>query len=353
VQWKNEEWYMGSHTYVWSVFVDDVDNDGVKEILAGGYTHDYIRDNGQLRIWSWDGSTLTLEGNQFWFTVSSTYVRSVLVRDVDSDGIKETITAGYANDGTRVNGQLRVWALPLVDLLNVNIDAGTTYFRGELAEFYIQVSYRGTPLYATQIITTLHRPDGTKTSLIGQYVDKGLCKVSYTIPTDAPTGTYTLSVEASYQTNARDLRGASLKSFALSPTLNQWNAWLLTVQQDTATIKTDMVLVKLNLTEINANITAINGNVAIIETDVGTIKANVTAINARITSIDGNIATIETDVGTIKTDVSDIDTESIPSLANTQGSQGTILYLTTAFSAIAAIGALGALFLILRKIKQT
>lgn len=175
------------------------------------------------------------------------------------------------------------------------------------------------------MVSTLYRPDNTQTSLTTQYMSKGLYKIQYTIPTNAPTGTYTLMVEASYQTNAIDLKGANLRSFVLSSTLTQWNAWLLTIQQDTATIKTAIGLIKLNITEISPNITAINGN----------------------------IATIETDVGTIQTDVRAIDTESIPSIADTQRSQVTILYVNLILSALAAAGVLGALDLLLRKREQT
>jgi len=355
----SREWYTINNAYVESVFADDVDGDGVKEIVSGGYASDLTRVNGQLRVWNWDGSTMTLEGSREWYTISHTYVESVFVDDVDSDSVKEIVTGGYLSDGTRY-GQLRLWAPAVVDSLNVNIDAGSTHFRGEIAEFYVLTSYRGTPINPTQIILTLYRPDGTQTSLTAQQVAKGLYKIPYTIPSNAPTGTYTLTVEASYQTNAKDLKGANLKSFQLSSTLTQWNAWLQTIQQDTttikadiATVKTDIGLIKLNLTAINANITAIKGNVATITTDIGTIKADVTTIKAKVTSIDGNIATIETDVGTIKADISTIDTESIPSIADTQTSQGTTLNIATALAALAAIGALGTLALIFTKRKQT
>jgi len=355
----SQEWYTIGQTYVNSVFVDDIDGDGVKEIITGGDASDFTRGTGQLRIWNWDGTTLTLEVTQQWYTeglpVSHTYVNSIFVDDVDGDGVKEIITGGYicGRMADVSYGQLRVWALPLVDSLNINIDAGMTHFRGEIAEFYVLTSYRGTPINPTQTAATLYCPDGTTTSLTPAQVATGLHKISYTLPIDAPTGTYTLTVEASYQTNAKDLKGITLKSFQLSSTLTQWNAWLLAIQQDTATVKTDIGLIKLNLTAINANLTAINGNIATINTNIGTIKADVATINAKITSIDGNIATIETDVGTIKADISTIDTESIPSLIDTQTSQGTTLYVTTAISALAAAGALGTLALILRKRKLT
>jgi len=354
----SEDWYLdGLGTglnSVESVFVNDVDTDGTKEIITGGRA--YVgRINGQLRVWSFVEAALTLEESQVWVSPSDAYVYSVFANDVDDDGLQEILTGGSAyNPADGLNyGQLRVWSIPLVDSLNINVDVGAIHFRGELAEYYLSTSYRGTPITATQTAATLYRPDGTTTSLTTTPVGTGLYKISYTLPSNAPTGTYTLTVEASYQTNAKDLKGTTLKSFELSPTLTNWNAWLQTIQQDTATIKTDIGFIKLNLTAINGNITAIKGNIATIQTDIGTIKADVTTIKAKITSIEDNIATIQTDLGTVKADVSTIDTESIPSIADTQRSQGAPLYITTAFSVLAAAGALGTLALILRKRKPT
>jgi hypothetical protein len=102
---KNEEWYTTDHTHVYSVVVDDVDGDGDREIITGGYAYDGARYNGQLRIWSWDGTTLTLEKSQEWYVVGSTHVYSVCVGDVDGDGAEEIVTGGDA----AYQGHLRVW----------------------------------------------------------------------------------------------------------------------------------------------------------------------------------------------------------------------------------------------------
>jgi len=382
---KTQEWFTVNHTFALSVFVDDVDSDSLKEIVTGGYAFDNIRDNGQLRIWNWDGISLALEKSQEWFTVNHTHASWALyVEDVDSDGVKEIITGGLAFDGTQVqaqlrtwnwisssinleasqewytkssateivsvgaddidndgineivtagyfydgkrhNGQLRVWAIPVIDSLNVNIDVGATHFRGEIVEAYVQTSYLGEPVFPTAIPATLYSPGGATTSLTVQYVASGLFKIQYTIPSDAETGTYTIAVEASYKTNAKNLQGRNLKTFQISPALTQWNAWLITIEQDTGTIKTDTGLIKLNLTQINA----------------------------RITAIDDNIATIETNIGTIQADITTIDAESLPSIADTQANQGTSLYISIAIAAVAAIGAIGTLALILTKRKPT
>jgi len=124
-----------------------------------------------------------------------------------------------------------------------------------------------------------------------------------------------LQVEASYQTNTKNLQGITIKSFQVSQTLTAWNAWLIAIQQDVGTVRTDVGLIKLNLT----------------------------LINAKIIDIEGNIATINTDVGTIKADI-----ETIQDL-NTN--QGTSLNVTMILSAIAAIGAIATLTLFLKRRK--
>ena len=64
-----------------NVFVKDVDDDGVLEIITGGFTYG----GGMLRIWSWDGETLTLEKGHEWNTIERTSVYTVYASDVDGD----------------------------------------------------------------------------------------------------------------------------------------------------------------------------------------------------------------------------------------------------------------------------
>lgn len=101
---KTQEWLAGN-TYVYSVCVGEVDGDGAKEIVTGGETSS----QGQLRVWNWNGTTVTLEVGQEWRELGNTRVYSLTIDDVDEDGTKEIVTGGVANDGTNNNGQLRVW----------------------------------------------------------------------------------------------------------------------------------------------------------------------------------------------------------------------------------------------------
>ncbi len=102
-------WYLLGNTYAISVYSLDVDGDGTIEILTAGDAYNGTRQNGQLRIWNVTGGTINLENSTEWFISSDTYASSVYSVDVDGDGTVEIITAGYGTDGTRDNAQLRIW----------------------------------------------------------------------------------------------------------------------------------------------------------------------------------------------------------------------------------------------------
>ncbi|UCE95983.1 MAG: VCBS repeat-containing protein, partial [Candidatus Bathyarchaeota archaeon] len=101
-----EEWHIGNNTHVYSVFAGDVDNDGKVEIVTGGDAFDnqsqYI---AEFRVWNWNGSTLTLETSQGWRTGNYAAIQSVYADDVDNDSVPEIVTCG--NDGS--DAQLRIW----------------------------------------------------------------------------------------------------------------------------------------------------------------------------------------------------------------------------------------------------
>ncbi|MGF3498013.1 MAG: hypothetical protein ACQXXL_00055 [Candidatus Methanosuratincola sp.] len=77
------------------------------------------------------------------------------------------------------------------------------------------------------------------------------------------------------------------------------NAKLVSIEDDIATIQTDLGTVKTSISSLDAKVVALQGDVATIQTTLGTLSGKVTAI-------EGNVATIKTDVGTIKADVSSV-----------------------------------------------
>ena len=118
-------------------------------------------------------------------------------------------------------------ALPDVEVvapLDVEVDVGAIHFRGEMAEFYVLVSSMGQPIDAN--ISARLRAHGihdVDLSASVEHVTRGLYRVPYTIPADAPTGTYVLVVEASYLT----FTGISLKSFLIRSSTTPFPAWII------------------------------------------------------------------------------------------------------------------------------
>jgi len=170
-------------------------------------------------------------------------------------------------------GVYNTTAFTVIDVwpLEINVDVGTVHFRGEIAQFFIQTVFKGTPVDVITKTAKLYKPVGPSETLTITQVATGLYKVSYIIPVDAPIGSYALVVEARYLAEVVDSRGASMKSFQLSSTLDGWNAWLVEMQGDIGKIKTDIGLINLNMSSINATMVNVEGNIATIETDVGTI----------------------------------------------------------------------------------
>ena len=241
--------------------------------------------------------------------------------------------------------------------LDVGADVGSIHFRGEMAEFYILVSYLGKPIDAE--ISAMLYYNGTllvDLSTFVEHVATGLYIVQYSIPMEALAGTYALVVNASHCT----LNGTTLKSFLLSQTLTNWNAWIIDIQGNLATIKTDVGTIKVSLEAINARLVGIDGRIAIIETDLGTIKADIDSIELRLTSIEGDIAimnftmgnikgtivSIQEDIATIKTDLGNITLSLPPTQTTTLG-----IPIAAIFAGIAAFGSTVSAAVLLRRRK--
>jgi hypothetical protein len=90
-------WNVGTYEDLTAVAVGDVDSDGSPEIIVAGIYYDTEYD-------SWDGyvAVLNFTSNEFWLQaydyVPSTWITSLKVDDVNGDGISELVLAGYAWD---------------------------------------------------------------------------------------------------------------------------------------------------------------------------------------------------------------------------------------------------------------
>jgi hypothetical protein len=102
-----EQWYTASQTYVQGIATGDLDNDGTPEIITGGRYHtgetSYAGEQeryGQIKIWSRSGTAYALEHTLNWTLPGDGSpwwrgINSIAIDDVDGDGTKELITAGY------------------------------------------------------------------------------------------------------------------------------------------------------------------------------------------------------------------------------------------------------------------
>jgi peptidoglycan hydrolase CwlO-like protein len=188
--------------------------------------------------------------------------------------------------------------------IDVEADVGSIHFRGEIAEFYILVSYSGKPIDA-EISAMLYYNGSLLANLTDsvENVAAGLYLVRYSIPTEALAGTYALVVNASQCTQ----RGTTLKSFLLSQTLTNWDARIIDIQGRLVTIETDVGTIKVSLDAINVRLASIEGKIATIETDIGEIQVSLSQINAKLAALNGTVAIIQTDIGIIKTTLGDIE----------------------------------------------
>jgi hypothetical protein len=119
---ESAEWHDGTAASANSLAAADLDNDGETEIITAGYNQALTNSSGQLRIWHWNGTELTLQADQEWQTKPDIYaltsasgiqgntvINNVKTADIDNDGTPEIATGGFTFDGDQVNGQLRIW----------------------------------------------------------------------------------------------------------------------------------------------------------------------------------------------------------------------------------------------------
>ena len=121
---NSTEWSWGTDTCVNSMQIGEIDDDGVNEIVTGGHFFDGKRNVAQLIIWN--GQTLTVERIQNWYWLGNTSINSISISDVNNDGVVEIITGGFFHDGSHEVSQLIVWNSTLGVESATGIYEGTT-----------------------------------------------------------------------------------------------------------------------------------------------------------------------------------------------------------------------------------
>jgi hypothetical protein len=116
---KSQEWATDYITEIKSISLNDVDGDGRKEIVTSGMVgaQGGFWDNGtapemaQLRVWGWDGTTLTLKQSQDWVIGDGVCAWNVATGDVDKDGTVEIVTVGCMYVGNLCDPDMRIWSI--------------------------------------------------------------------------------------------------------------------------------------------------------------------------------------------------------------------------------------------------
>ncbi len=102
-------------------------------------------------------------------------------------------------------------------LLNVGLDIGTIYFQGDTATGIVEVLQNGHRVDPSSISATLVLPDGSVQNPPLKRVPgtTGLFRLEIPVVSKAALGTYTLDVEAKYQTDTTDSEGHAVKVFTV------------------------------------------------------------------------------------------------------------------------------------------
>jgi len=272
------------------------------------------------------GTKITVNGSRFAFNSSVTVKFNdspIATTTTNADGdftavfnvpmaeIGVHIVKALDNYGTYAEATITITGASgtEMDVLTVEMDVGSIHFRAETAEFYVFTTLNDVPVDVAKITTTIQKPDRTTETLTAEHMATSIYLITYNIPANASTGTYTLNVQASVD----GINGSSLRSFLVSLTLTDWSANLLAVKDGVATIQTDIGVIKMDLASIDAKIAAVQGDVVTIKTDIGEIKADIAYIksiventNATVVTIDGDVATVKTVVGEIQGTITSI-----------------------------------------------
>jgi hypothetical protein len=116
---KSHEWITEDITEIKAIAIDDVDDDGHVDIVTSGLTSVYgsfknveaTPNAAQLRVWSWNGKSLTLKQNKDWTIGDGVVAWNVATGDVDEDDTVEIVTVGCMGMSGLCDPDLRIWSI--------------------------------------------------------------------------------------------------------------------------------------------------------------------------------------------------------------------------------------------------
>lgn len=193
--------------------------------------------------------------------------------------------------------------------LDIKIDVGSIHFTGEIVEFYFATVYADAGrVDATITRAALYHKGKLLKDLTANVnrIDVGFFWVTYSIPTDAPSDTYSLLVDAKYMADGTEIETATVKSFLVSPTLMGWNTSLVSIKDDLAIIQTNLGTIKVSLDALDAKIVSVQDGLATIDTMLGAVQVSLSDLDAKVVNLTDKVATVETGLGTIQADLDDI-----------------------------------------------
>jgi hypothetical protein len=112
-RWTDKELTLFAHYEgIWtgSVFVSDIDTDGVNDIIAVGRLGGDAQRTSRLFLWHLEKGGLILNQSLGLDAADAIHASSVYACDLDNDGETEIITGGYNDDLNNSKGQLSLWS---------------------------------------------------------------------------------------------------------------------------------------------------------------------------------------------------------------------------------------------------
>ncbi len=116
---ESKEWVTDYLNEVKCISLNNVDGDTRTEIVTSGIvaaygsfaTNETSPNNAQIRIWGWDGTTLTLKQSQEYTIGDGVCAWNVATGDLDNDGTVEIVTVGCMGINTLCDPDMRIWSI--------------------------------------------------------------------------------------------------------------------------------------------------------------------------------------------------------------------------------------------------